>query len=278
MNRPLVHAESAHPLAALEQAVAGNRRRIGSALRTFLDAPAPVRKAVHPAAADPLHLNFDGSTDRASSRADGYGRQIRQLRELQAHPGVLVRRFESSAGPLTAAAPAVSTAMQRKAKTAVDFLLSKAPPQPETWAGERAQPPSDAELGRWGRYVNALQHPLAALDGLAQGRVPAEATEAVRTVYPALYGEMQRQIARALIAHRTGGSTLSVPQRHALARFLGAPVDRITAPDFGQALQRTYAQERAQDPQPPRPTPPQAGRGGRKLITYQTPTQRLENR
>ena len=83
---------------------------------------------------------------------------------------------------------------------------------------------------------------------------------------------------RALAGHLAEGKTLSVPQRRALSRVLGVPVDRLTAPEFGQALQQSFALERAQQRPQPRPSPPRGGRGARQPITLQTPVQRIENR
>ena len=316
---PSAMGAGTQPLAAVGRAAGQKQRRIAAALLAFLPAPAPAVKAAAPPKADPLlDISFDGAPQPASSRAEGYARQVRQLRELQAHPHRLAERFARAAAPLMAVAPDVSLAMQAKAKTALDFLLQQAPPQPAGWAADfpatdsdaastpaakapvahasavpsptaqtqtaqtpaaaAARPPSDAELARWGRYVQAVQDPLSALEGLAEGRVPAEAAQTLRTVYPALYGEMQRRLFQALTEHLAGGQTLSVPQRRALSRLLGVPVDGLTAPDFGRMLQQSFAQERAQMRQPPRPAPRRAGQGGRHPITLQTPVQRIENR
>lgn len=271
-------AAGAYGLAALQRAVQANQAAIGDAVQAFLG-PGGVRRAVTPAAVDVLlHTSFDDNTS-ADDRVDGYDRQIRQIRELNTNPNTLVERLGSSTEDLLGAAPQTVAALQSKTQQAVAFLASKAPPPPATIDGQRVGPPTDTEMARWARYVRAVQDPLTVLQDMASGRLSEEGLETLRTVYPQLYGELSKRLTLAVTERLAEGQPVSYPQRQALSRFLGAPVDGATAPGMTRVWQQAYAREQAQEnAAKPKPQPPRGGRGGRNLITMETPTQRLENR
>lgn len=275
-------AATSYRLAAIEEKIAAQQGLIGSGVKAFMAVPGLIGKAVIPGAVDAvLSTQFDGEMDRASSPAEGYQRQQQQIRDLQSNPGVLVDRLTNVTAPIAAVAPQSAAALSVKAKTALDFLASKIPPQPQTMTGQPAQAPSDAEIARWGRYVNAVKNPLGILDGLAQGRIPSEAVETLRVVYPGLYAEMQRQLTQQLVEKQARGESLSIPQRRALSIFLGQPVDSITQPGYGQAMQTTFAPTQGQgQPQPKSPAAPRLGaRQSKEMIaSLTTPGQKQEVR
>lgn len=107
-------------------------------------------------------------------------------------------KISGAVAPLTAHAPQATNAFERAALRATSFLASKIP------AGHRIEGSltpqlerprvSDVEKERFLRYVQAVHDPTVILESMKNGSITGEHVEAIRTVYPELYGEIRQKI------------------------------------------------------------------------------------
>lgn len=175
---------------------------------------------------------------RGESRNDAYNRVVDQLQKDAADP---IRAAERRLGGAGDVAPAATTAAAAQMQRANQFLLSKAPKTPGMAVGASVTPHLEkprvnpVELERFARYVRAVDDPTTLLDDLAAGKVSTESVEAIRTVYPDMYREIQTKIMDRLA---TAKEKPSYTQRTQLGVLFDVPTDPSLKPT---ALARTAA-------------------------------------
>jgi hypothetical protein len=107
---------------------------------------------------------------------------------------------------------------------------------------------SPVEQARFLRYAKAVDDPLSVLGDLEKGRLSREGVEALKSVYPGLYGELQGHVIAGLAERK---QPLTYQQETALSVLLGVPSARSPKDVAG------YQQSVAAPPdQPPAPRPP----------------------
>ncbi len=84
-------------------------------------------------------------------------------------------------------------------------------------------------LAKFKRGVLAVFDPLVAVDALADGSLSAEEADAIRQVYPKMYGYISAQLAEEL---QNPDVVLDMVRRQTLAKWFGRPVGRVTSPGF----------------------------------------------
>jgi hypothetical protein len=150
-------------------------------------------------------------------------------------------------------APGLRAAVVQQATVARDFLASKMPPAPPEAhplqpGASAARPPSPAEMQKFIRYSRAVDDPMSVLDDLHEGRLNRESVEALKAVYPKIYGEVQGAVLGAISQRR---QALSYQQEVQLGTLLGVPTNPSMRPQAIAAAQSIYAQQ----PPPPSPGP-----------------------
>lgn len=134
--------------------------------------------------------------------------------------------------------PAIGASMQQKLVLGLQFLQSKMPkPGVQQGAFARAWAPSTMELAKFERYLQMIEHPLSAINELEQGTLTREHVEALKTVYPEIYSQMQQKLMEAVSA----GAQLPYAKKLQLGILLDVPADSSLQPENLLQLQQTIA-------------------------------------
>lgn len=153
------------------------------------------------------------------------------------------RKIAAQLAPIAAADPIAADRLETIAVRRLEYQASKIPRRPDL-AGMQMGPdrwqPSDMEMRAFARHVAASEDPTGAVERLADGSITPEDVEAMSTVYPEMYADIQRQIMEQLGELR---AQLPYQRRLALSIFSGVPVDPSLDPRVLAALQRTFASE-----------------------------------
>lgn len=224
-------------LDALADVVGEQDRAVDVAVRRFFGTtPGPA-----PARGDRLGTTREERLEKFQERFD-------KLNQLVSSPEAMTAQLGAGAD-LSDTAPTSATSATMALQRAAQFLHAKAPKSPhgETVpALRRPWRPSEAELGRWERYAEAIDDPKKVLGRLRQGNITREAVEALEAVYPKLLedvrGRVQEQLALA-------PRRLTQQQRYSLSVLLGAPVGGVGDPKrlaSFQQMHRTQAAAEAQ--------------------------------
>lgn len=183
--------------------------------------------AVRPVA--PLSALASTSRPKEDPKAEFKARS-RELAAFRASPGP---RLEAATAGLAGARPEVRQAVAATVQRGVDFLASKMPRRPPAPAGlpahlQREQTVSPSEASTWLRYARAVDNPLGVLEDARRGVLSREAIEAVKTVYPDIYGALRSQVQEALLERQ---KPLAWKERVQLSLLLGLPTDPNLEPD-----------------------------------------------
>ncbi len=186
----------------------------------------------------------------SAARVVAYERRKRQVEELTADPDAFAQRLEEHTSGLASHAPNTAQAMQITSARAAQFLASKIPHGPQT-LGPLAPEwhPSQAQIDVYLRYHEAVANPLGILKQAAAGTITPEAVEAVRTVYPELFAQMQSAIIEKLAGMRSRPPYQSIL---GMSAIMGYSLDGSTTPEAVMrnqlAFQRPPAQARKATP------------------------------
>jgi hypothetical protein len=179
-----------------------------------------------------------------------FQKRIETLQRLAGDPELLQRQLAAQTDPLHGPLPGVAQGMQLTSSRAVSFLASKVPQQ--TSAGPLAPKwtPSPAEIAVFNRYYDAVEKPMGIMKQAAHGSLTPEAVEAVASVYPTLYAQMQNQVLDQITSAK---NDLPYRARQMTSLLLGQDLDGTNSPAAVQATQKIF-----NPPPPPAPVPAQA--------------------
>ena len=201
-------------------------------------------------------------------RAKGYApqartavRAARPVAAAEVYQRTVKRLMESGSsqapqGDLVDVSGEVSEMLTQRRQLAIGFLRSKLPRGlPGGAFGHLQKPtihPLDAEV--FARYVDAVERPRSVIDDLRDGVATPEAIEAIRTVYPELYGQLRAQVQEALLELSAAPPYASQVE---LALLFGIAADPSLEPAFIARMQ-SVSQEPEEAPAqgPSRPAPP----------------------
>jgi hypothetical protein len=161
-------------------------------------------------------------TEPIQKKEENFKKIKKDLDEVMSNDGVIMAR-------LTEAVPDGNEELQRSLMTTMmrqaNFLHSKIPKDPSAnlqIINNEEYVPAPTELSKFFRYNQIVNDPLKTLDHLKAGTLTPEHREALVSVYPELYKEMQEQILKGLAE---GKPNMSLPQKIQLSIFMGKPVD-----------------------------------------------------
>jgi hypothetical protein len=165
-----------------------------------------------------------------------YDRRVSLVSRLAGDPSLLEGVLAKHA-VLASHAPMTSQALQVSTSRAVAFLASKVPQRPKAGPLAADWKPSPAEVATFNRYFEAVEKPSALLKQAAAGTLTPEAVEAVRTVHPQTFAQIQQ----AVLASVAKTKTIPYRQRLMLSLLVGASLDGTTTPAAMAANQATLA-------------------------------------
>ena len=146
----------------------------------------------------------------------------KDLDEVMSNDGAIMARLSETV-------PEGNEELQRSLMTTMmrqaNFLHSKIPKNPTadlqiTYNEEYI--PSPTELSKFFRYNQIVNDPLKVMDHLRAGTVTPEHREALVSVFPEFYKNVQEKILEGLAQ---GKPNMSLPQKIQLSIFMGKPVD-----------------------------------------------------
>jgi hypothetical protein len=143
--------------------------------------------------------SFGSDLDTATAT---FEKRVREIQSIAQDPDQLHRALLDQNGDLDEHAPETAQALSVASARAVLFLASKLPRAPQRGPLAPKWQPSQAEIAKFNRYYEAVQHPASILKQAAAGTLTREAVEAVATVYPELFGSIQAAIVDKLASHR----------------------------------------------------------------------------
>jgi hypothetical protein len=166
----------------------------------------------------PDRFSLEKQTQRFDKMRDG-------LEKIMANPGSLYATVEK-AFPSFEGNDKIQGALIQGVSRAVQFLYEKLPKNPlagmELTIPEKPYTPNPAEVSKFFRYNQIVNDPLKILDHLKAGTLTPEHREAIVSVFPEFYKDIQEQILKGLAE---GKPDMSLPQKIQLSIFLGKPVD-----------------------------------------------------
>lgn len=173
------------------------------------------------------------------------------------------KRADAIKAAMPGASPIVIKAAQDTAARSTQYLQSKIPASPT--AGQSLQPQFDrprvppSQMQAFLDAVNTVDDPTSVLRSLERGRISPDQVEALQTVYPQMYQQVQQQVMAGL---SNAKGPVSYQARIKLGVLLKIPTDPTLQPDFIREVQTVYAKTPAGGgPGPadaPAPPPPAA--------------------
>lgn len=240
-------------LAVMADRLAKADGRIGSGVRGYFKRASDIRRGLTSGAVGQeveARSRVDQSLGRKPSepRVAAYRRKVDEIARFNANP---VAGMEARLGTkFPKVAPSTAIAMTTVATRGMQFLQSKVP----TPAADPSDPythlhppePTPTEMAKFSRYVQVVDDPLSVIDELEQGTLAPEHTEALKSVYPGIYEDMQ---GRVLAEISQAKAPPPVDQRMQLGILLDIPTDKALRPTSILAAQSAY-QAQAAPPQP----------------------------
>lgn len=189
-----------------------------------------------------------GGSTTGLTHDQSYAKLTSRVNDLAANPAALASVTAAMASPFVTAAPDVAFAYQQKLAQAVMYLHQSipkspnppAPFTPQTWS------PSPVDKMAFHDKAQVVSNPMAAMQHVANGTLSDAHLDALKTVWPATYAKMQGEIMTFAADHPD--VKLPMSERASIAKFLGAPLDPMTAPTTMQALQAAYQSPGAAHP------------------------------
>lgn len=201
---------------------------------------------------------FEGEDSKPKNLQEAYKARSREIAMAQANPEGTRQRIHDSLAGFWAADPHLADKMEKLANDRVAFLASKMPKNPGVGSllTKDRYAPSDQDVARWARYVEAAENPMSVLDSLADGTMTREGVETLQTLYPAMYSAVKLQILQQAPQLE---AALPYDREVMLSAFMGVPVNSLMKPQSIAMLQSTFAPTEEEQPPPPaKPVSPPA--------------------
>jgi hypothetical protein len=197
-----------------------------------------------------------GAVPRPMNEAT-FEKRIDQARQLASNPEAMQNLLTRQTADWGEHAPATAQAMNIATVRAAQYLANVAPVKINHAPLQTPPKPSAADVGKFSRAWEAVSNPLSILKQATAGTLSKESVEAVRSVYPQLFGQMQTAVLDRITNHR---GALPYRQRQMASMLLGMDVDGTMNPGFTLRNQQQYQKNQMQQQATPQPSPSRAGK------------------
>lgn len=190
-------------------------------------------------------------SEEPEARKKDIEKKIKNVEAMVNDPEGFSDKLALSAAPVHEFAPNIAQNLQMTAARGMQFLSGKIPRSvtPDLPFDRPYKPPM-SEYDKFGRYYDAVYNPMNVMKQIATGRLRSEGLEALQTVHPALYQEMQKTLLDHMTTHMAKGAINIHPAvKMALSDFMGTPLASTANPNFAlqnQQILAGAAQQKAQ--------------------------------
>jgi len=215
--------------------------------------------------------------DAASFRTDDHGEEVKgsafdkrvaELAKVAGDPQHARQQIHASLAGVRMADPLLADQIEELSFQRLMFLADRMPKTPIVGSavGKRKDiKPTDAEIAKFARYVDAAEHPEHVVEDLRHGTVTLEQAETLETLYPATYSAIRGDIASRAAELQ---STLDWDKRLSLSVLFKVPADSVMRGSTVAAMQANFVA-----PEPDKPVP--AGSMPSVKPPQVTPAQRM---
>lgn len=186
--------------------------------------------------------NEKGKIELPKNRKEAFQNIKTNLTKYAADTNLMQERLIKATAKVSAHAPGVGQYMSTTLVRAATFLQSKLPKDPSgafAYPWERPHEPSNLEVAKFERYVQAVESPMSVLDEAQKGTLTREHVEALKTVYPVLYNHIRSQVFDQL-SEKGPNLKVSYNKKVMLANLLELPLDQSLTPGFINDMQDTF--------------------------------------
>lgn len=183
----------------------------------------------------------------AGAAAARYDERSKRVRDLAAQGDAVRAELAKQTAWMGDRAPVAQQAAIATALRTIEYLNEKMPKglaAPTPFAP--SLPPSRHEMQQWLGRLRAIDNPTSLLDDLAKGKLTPEAVDAVRTVYPETFADIQAKVLDQLTRLEATGRKPEYAKRVELGLLLGIPTDPTMTPEAIASLQGQYQAQPAQ--------------------------------
>jgi hypothetical protein len=175
----------------------------------------------------------------------------KQLTEYANNPEKLIDDLSKHTAPVYQYAPNVAAGLQKSTARAVSFLSSKLPKPPQTGPLGPKLKPSQFQKNIFSNYMNTIENPLHSLDKMKEGTLVPQDIEALSSVYPKNFQQMQQSVYSSMIDYVDKHGTDNIPKqtKAMISLFLGQDMDASLTPQSIAFNQAIFAQKSAQKDQ-----------------------------
>jgi hypothetical protein len=183
------------------------------------------------------HIRALGGDTPGISDEAAVGKLQKTIVDLSANPAALAHATSTVASLIAGHAPAVADEYAAQLARAVAYLAAAVPKPsaPPGLFGVQTWQPSRSATLAWHDKAEIVHDPMAAMRHMEQGTLSMSHLDALKTVYPVIYGKMRQTIMQFAADHP--GIKLPAAQRASVSRFLGAPTGLLESPAALKILQ-----------------------------------------
>jgi hypothetical protein len=190
-------AEKAGGLSTMESKLLAADSRIGKAIKAIMsNKPAKLETLASASTVQSINsLGFSKERDMRKS----FEKTRDSVNNMVADPKYMLSNIAHSLDPVSGVAPNLTRHMALTSANGLMFLHDKMPkPKDKPSLTPLLEEPevTEVDIRKWSRYVKAVHDPMSIIDDIQANRITKESVEAVRTVYPELYTDIQQRIVR----------------------------------------------------------------------------------
>jgi hypothetical protein len=218
-------------LSSIQKSTSVIDKRIDKAVKTFFDT-----ETVRVAAPLSTKILFDSKWGRPAKKEnliDSYKRNSKEITRLVENINATSDGLINTTKRMSNIAPKITENMNTKAINLLQLLYDKMPKKLNRpgYSGR----PSDAEIIKWSKYLDAIDDPLSVIEGLSHGRISREGVEVLRVGYPKLYEEVKLKMLNSM-------ADREVPynKRVLLSILFNTPFEHFMEPNVLATIQGSF--------------------------------------
>jgi hypothetical protein len=174
-------------------------------------------------------------------RKERYDQAVKAASELSV-PENMAAQLEGIGGGMTDV-PQLKLAIAMRVQAATQYLHSQIPKDPlagHQLSGKSPWRPSDQQQATFLRKLEAVNNPVAVIESIPSGTVTPDQIDAIRTVHPEIYAELQKTMMNAIME---AGDKMPYERRLLIGNLLQIPADYALNPKFIAQMQQPFARE-----------------------------------